>query len=71
MENKKTGKKEASKKQLKFENCETVGDNIEALTRYFTGTTLGEYTLEHALECIRANNKKLEDYKEKLIAEGV
>lgn len=64
-------KTKTKNKELKFLNCETCGDEIEALVKQFTGQTLGEFTLEKALETVHENNKKIEIAKQKIIKESI
>ena len=65
METKKTTKKQNPK--VTFEDCNTVGDEIKALVGKLTGRTLGGYILERALEEVKENDKKLEEFKAKLL----
>jgi len=44
----------------------TTGAHIAKLVKEFTGELLGEFTLECALEEVKANNRKLAEFKESL-----
>ncbi len=56
-----------SLKEVKFSNCNTVGEQINALVKYYAGTQLGAYTLERAAEEAKEMEKKIEAYKDKLL----
>jgi hypothetical protein len=43
------------------------GEIIKAIVRYFTGELCGEFILQEALKEVENNNKKLKEFKEKLI----
>jgi len=60
-------KNQKNEKQVIFENCYTIGDMVNVLTKKFTNYTCGDYILEKALELVKENNKKIETFKEKLI----
>jgi len=55
------------KADVKFIDCMKVGDNIDALVKHFTGNILGEFILEQALNKVKDNDKKLKEYKDKLL----
>ena len=58
---------ETKKQNVTFENCNKVGDNIKALVKYFTMNTLGVFILEKALEEVKENNAKIEEFKKTLL----
>jgi hypothetical protein len=47
--------------------CPNVGEETDAIVRYFTGRILGEFVLSQAIEKIKENNKKIEEFKNKLL----
>ena len=51
---------------MSLSNCPTCGDEIKALVRYYTGSTLGRFTLEKALEEVTKNDEKIKQLKEEL-----
>lgn len=55
------------KPKVTFENTKIVNDSIQALVDHFTGETLGEFILERAVEEVKKNNAKLEEYKKSLL----
>jgi len=59
-------------KQPKVEFIDTItyGDQIKALVEYYTGTSIGTFCLEMAIEKIKANNKKLAELKEVLLEDN-
>jgi len=63
MENTKTTKQ----KPITLNECKTVGDEIKFLVCRYTGQLLGSYTLERALEEVKKNDEKLEQFKTKLL----
>lgn len=64
MENTTEGKKEL---KVVFEGTKTNGDLIKALVIYFTNSLCGDFILSQALEQVKENNKKIEEFKKKLI----
>jgi squalene cyclase len=56
-------KKMKKEKKLKFENCKTYGEQIEAIVRHYYKDTLNLFVLEEAL----AKLKQLEKEKDKLL----
>jgi len=59
-----------TERKVEFKGCETCGDNIQALVKYFTNTSLGSFTLERALEEVKENEIKIKEFKNKLLEEG-
>ena len=58
---------EAKKNKVVFVDCSNAGQEIDALVNHFTGSILGEFVLERALEELKVNNAKMENYKQTLL----
>lgn len=56
-----------NKKQVKFENCVTFGDEINALVDCFTDHIVGDFVLSQALERVKSNKQKIKEFKESLL----
>lgn len=57
-----------NKPSVTFNDCKNVGEQIDALVRKFTSEDLiGKYILERALEDVKKNNLKLDEFKKKLL----
>lgn len=54
------------KEGIEFENT-TYGGMIDALVKYYTGMVAGTFVLERALEEVKKNNQKIEEFKQSLL----
>jgi len=63
-------KQEENKPSVEFSNCANYGDMIKALVNKFTGEAINTFVLTQAIEKIEENNKKIEEFKNKLLKRG-
>lgn len=64
----KNNRKDNNNPYVYFNNCSTIGDKIEALTSYFIKfDTLNTYILEQSLKKVEEINKRIKEYKKKVI----